>query len=268
MIDPDDEISIQRQCELLGIPRYSYYYKPIPESQENLQLMQEIDKQYLETPFYGSRLMVAHLRKIGLTVNRKRISRLMRRMGLEAIYPKPKRTLWQKRYGKFPYLLKELEVTAQNQVWGADITYIPVNSGYLYLVAIIDLFSRYIVSWELSNSLESRFCIEALGKAFMHGLPKILNSDQGVQFTSCDYIEFVRGKGIEISMSGKGRCWDNILMERFWRSLKYEEVYSNEYCGSKDAYEGISSYIDLYNYKRPHSALNYQTPATVYRMGG
>jgi putative transposase len=257
-------VSIIRQCDLLSVPRSSYYYKPIPETAFNLLLMEEIDKQYLETPFYGRRLMTVCLERLGYKINHKRIQRLMKIMGLEAMYPKPRIKAWENRYGKFPYLLTNMEINAQNQVWATDITYIPVNNGYLYLVAFVDLFSRFVLSWRLSNSLESAFCVEALEMAFEHGKPRILNSDQGVQFCSHNYVELVKSRDIEISMSGKGRCWDNIFVERFWRSLKYEEVYLNRYECSEEASEGIGNYIELYNTKRPHSSLNYCTPLERY----
>jgi putative transposase len=228
--------------------------------------MRKIDEQYLETPSYGRRTMAAHLKRIGYVVNHKRVSRLMSDMGIEAIYPKPKRAAWEQKYGKFPYLLRNVKIGTQNHVWGTDITYIPVGDGYLYLVAVIDLYSRYVLSWQLSNSLECGFCVEALERALEQGKPQILNSDQGVQFTSHDYVCLLKNEGIEISMSGKGRCWDNIFVERFWRSLKYEEVYLNQYCCSEEAYEGIGSYITLYNNKRPHSSLDYRTPSEVYRV--
>lgn len=266
MIDPSLDFSITEQCELLGVSRSSYYYNPIPESQQNLSLMHEIDKCYLTAPFYGSRMMTAHLHNLGYQVNRKRISRLMKLMGLEAIYPKPKREAWQKKYGKFPYLLKEVEINSCNYAWGTDITYIPMNEGFLYLVVVLDLYSRFILSWELSNSLETDFCLKAVQKALKHGKPRIQNSDQGVQFTSCEYVQLLQDKGIEISMSGKGRCWDNIFVERFWRSLKYEEVYLKEYQNTEEAYENIANYIELFNNERPHSSLNYRTPAEVYRV--
>jgi putative transposase len=226
--------------------------------------MKEIDKQYLESPSYGSRQMTAHLKRLGYNVNRKRVSRLMKIMGIEAMYPKPKIKTWEQRYGKFPYLLKELNISPQNHVWATDITYVPIIGGYLYLVAFLDLYSRFVLSWQLSNSLETDFCINALEKAFAHGYPKILNSDQGVQFTSYDYVDLVKSKGIEISMSGKGRCWDNIFVERFWRSLKYEEVYLKQYSCTEEAYEEIGNYIEHYNNKRPHSSLDYCTPKEIY----
>lgn len=264
-VDPSrQDLSISKQCELLGIPRASFYYDPAPESECNLQLMRLIDEQYMSKPFYGSRSMTAHFRNQGLDVNRKRITRLMRQMGIEAIYPKPKREAWKRQYGKFPYLLKGMDISPQNLAWGTDITYIPVSGGYLYLVAVMDLYSRYILSWELSNSLESDFCVRAMESALKFGVPKIANSDQGVQYTSRGYIELLQSAGIQISMSGKGRCWDNIFVERFWRSLKYEEVYINQYSDANDALEGIGSYISIYNTERVHASLSYRTPKDVY----
>lgn len=208
--------------------------------------------------------MAAALNRIGFLTNRKRVSRLMKVMGIAAIYPKPKIRTTQPGPTKFPYLLTHLKVIAPNHVWGTDITYIPVNGGYLYLVAFLDLHSRFILSWELSDSLETEFCLLALKKAFEYGSPEIINSDQGVQFTSHAYLELIQAKGIRVSMSGKGKCWDNIFVERFWRSLKHEEVYLKQYDNEQDAYEGISHYIKAYNEKRPHSALNYRTPKEIY----
>jgi putative transposase len=265
MLDPSyTTLSIRKQCGVLGVARSSYYYTPVSETEENLHLMLEIDKQYLETPSYGRRMMTAHLKNMGYRVNSKRVARLMRIMGIQALYPKPKRRGHLQRQEKFPYLLKNLEISCSNQVWGTDITYIPVGSGYLYLVAILDLYSRFILSWEISDSLESGFCLKALQRGLEYGTPKILHSDRGVQFTSDAYVDLVQSKGIQVSMSGKGRCFDNIFVERFWRSLKYEEVYLHQYETVKDAYEGIRAYIEAYNYKRPHSALKYQYPGKLY----
>ena len=259
------KLSITSQCDLLGVPRSSYYYKPIPETEYNLMLMREIDMLYLENPFYGSRRMTVKLRKKGLDVNRKRIFRLMKKMGIKALYPKPKIQTTIPGSIKFPYLLGDIKINAVNQVWGTDITYIPVDSGFLYLVAFLDLHSRYILSWRISNSLESSFCIEAL-EAALHtqGVPEIINSDQGIQYTSHAYINLLKSKGIRISMSGKGKCWDNIFIERFWRSLKYEEVYLKQYENQLDAIKNIDNYINNYNKQRPHSALSNKTPQQVY----
>lgn len=257
-------LSITRQCDLFSVPRSTFYYKPIQENEYNLLLMRELDKIYLDYPFFGSRLMTASLVRKGFQINRKRVSRLMRIMNIQAMYPRPKIKTSQPGYTKFPYLLTNLEINSQNQVWATDITYIPVNGGYLYLVAFLDLYSRFILSWSLSNSLESQFCIDALEMALKIGLPDIVNSDQGVQYTSHAYINLVQSKGARISMSGKGRCWDNIFVERFWRSLKYEEVFLKQYNNSNDAYENIGNYIENYNKQRPHSSLNYRTPIEVY----
>ena len=254
-----------RQCELLGLARSSYYYAPRPESELNLRLMRMIDQQYLITPFYGSRMMTQELKKRGEIVNRKRLQRLMKLMSLEAQYPKPKTSLSNKKHFKYPYLLKGMDIIAPNQVWGTDITYIPMENGFLYLVAILDLFSRYVVAWDLSDSLESDFCINAVKKALEGGnKPKIFNSDQGCQFTSKVYTDILKENGIAISMSGVGRCWDNIFVERLWRSYKYEEVYLKNYSSGMDVFEGAKWYFNFYNQKRLHSSLGYKTPEVVY----
>jgi putative transposase len=258
------QLSISRQCELLGVPRSTYYYEPIPENDYNLQLMKEIDKLYLEHPAYGSRLMTASLQNKGFEVNRKRIKRLMHVMGIEAIYPRPKIKTTIPGNIKFPYLLTDVEICRSNQVWGTDITYIPMKQGFLYLVAYIDLYSRYVLSWKLSNSLESSFCLEALEMAFQHGIPEIINSDQGVQYTSHAYLDLAKSKGSKVSMSGKGRCWDNIFVERLWRTFKYEEVYLNEYENFRVAYSSFFRYFFDYNTTRPHSSLKYKTPHEIY----
>lgn len=208
--------------------------------------------------------MTAHLKREGFNVNRKRVSRLMETMNLRAMYPKPKPRTTMPGYEKFPYLLSDLKITSKNKVWATDITYIPLNGGFLYLVAFLDLYSRFVLSWGLSNSLESTFCLDAFELALNYGTPEIVNSDQGVQYTSHAYIDLIRRAGAKVSMSGKGRCWDNIFVERFWRSLKYEEVYLNQYENHKLAYDSISNYIELFNNRRPHSALNYQTPLEVF----
>lgn len=263
MVSSSDDLSVKKQCELLSIPRSTYYYQPIPESNYNLLLMKEIDLQYLKKPYYGRRLMTGHLRKQGFEVGEKRVSRLMKTMGLEAIYPKKKKMQWSVKYATFPYLLKGLCIPCQNFAWGTDITYIPLRGGYIYLVAVLDLFSRYVVSWKLSNSLESEFCLEAVTEAFSIVKPNIINSDQGSQYTSRAYVELVQNNGVNISMSGKGRCWDNILVERFWRSLKYEEVHISDYQSIRDAEECLGEYIHIFNNERPHSKLGYNTPAEV-----
>lgn len=260
----DENLSVVKQCELLGLSRSTYYYEPIPESPLNLKLMKMIDQQYLITPFYGSRSMRMFLKKNGESVNRKRIQRLMRTMGLEAMYPKPKTSIGNKEDYKFPYLLKDLIICRPNQVWGTDITYIPLNEGFLYLSAIIDLYSRYVLAWELSDNLEVEFCIRALEKALRKGKPEIFNSDQGAQYTSKSHTELLKDNGIRISMSGRGRCWDNIFVERLWRSLKYEEVYLKNYVVGTDVDNGMGWYFNFYNGERLHSSLDYRTPEEVY----
>jgi len=240
------------------------YYEAAPETPLNLSVMRSIDEQYLKTPFYGSRRMCVWLNGLGYGVNRKRVQRLMQTMGIEAIYPKPKTSSPDKQHEKYAYLLKELAIVRPAQVWATDITYIPMRRGFLYLVAIIDWFSRYVLSWELSNSLDISFCIQALEKALLRGKPEIFNSDQGSQFTSPDFTDHLKRAGIQISMDGKGRALDNIMVERLWRSVKYEEVYIKDYTEVSDAHHGLDSYFHFYNNERPHQSLNYQTPQQVH----
>lgn len=223
-----------------------------------------IDKIYMKYPFYGSRRLLYELNKNGFTVNRKRVQRLMRLMNIEAIYPKPNISKLSLENKIYPYLLRNLEIYYPNQVWGIDITYIALNNGFIYLTALIDLFSRYIVSWSLSNSLDNTFCIETLQNALLIGKPTIHNSDQGSQFTSNNYIEILKKNNIEISMDGKRRAIDNIFIERFWRTIKYENVFINNYESVLEAYEGLKNYINFYNYKRPHQSLNYKRPFEIY----
>lgn len=227
--------------------------------------MRIIDEVYLIAPGYGSRKMTEELKNNGEIVNRKKVQRLMRLMGLEAKYPKPRTTFSNKEHYKYPYLLKNLIITKPNQVWGTDITYIPMERQFVYLVAIIDLYSRYVLSWEISENLESDFCINALSKALKnYAAPEIINSDQGVQFTSIAYTELVKSHGISISMCGRGRCWDNIFVERLWRSLKQEEVYQKCYETKAEAMNDINNYFHFYNNRRLHQSLKYKTPAFIY----
>jgi putative transposase len=243
------------------------YYQPVPASQENLELMKLIDQQYLERPFYGSRRMTVWLRNQGYGVNRKRVRRLMEIMGLRAIYRRPRTSQPAPGHQVYPYLLRGVAITRPNQVWTADITYIPMARGFLYLVAIMDGYSRYVLSWRLSNTLEVDFCIEALEEALRNGQPEIFNTDQGAQFTSQAFTSLLEQHGIKVSMDGKGRYTDNLFIERLWRSLKYEEVYLKAYAGGKEARAGIAGYFDFYNMERPHQALGYQTPAEVFING-
>jgi len=265
MIDRQAELSIVRQCALLNITRSSFYYEPRPLSDETLALMKAIDQLHLERPYLGSRAMVDRLKDKGFHVNRKRVQRLMRLMGIEAIYPKPRTSLGNKAHTIYPYLLNDLKLEKPNQVWVTDITYIPMRRGFCYLVAIMDLFSRKVLSWRLSNTLDKRFCIEALDEALdRYPSPEIFNSDQGAQFTSSDFTTILKRHDIQISMDGKGRWIDNVFIERFWRSLKYEEVYLRAYNDIPDAKHFISIYIDDYNQCRRHSSLDRQTPDSVY----
>lgn len=247
----------------MGISRSSIYYQPVIDPYD-LLLMQRIDEQYTRAPFYGSRKMTAFLRRGGHRVNRKRVQGLMRQMGLEAIYPRPRLSQAHPEHEIYPYLLRDVSLHRVNQVWAADITYIRLCRGFLYLVAVMDWVSRYVVSWELSTSLEVDFCLLALERAFQIGCPEIFNTDQGSQFTSKIFIQKLKEQQIQISMDGRGRVFDNIFTERLWRSLKYEDVYLKDYRTVPDAKEGIGQYFTLYNQERLHQSLNYRTPAEVY----
>jgi putative transposase len=264
-IEPDHaELSIVAQCELLGLARSSYYYEPVPESADNLRLMRLIDKQYLETPFYGSRRMAEHLKRDGHEVNRKRMQRLMRLMGLEGLFPGRKTSMPAPGHKVYPYLLRSLTIDRPNQVWCSDITYVPLRRGFLYLVAVMDWFSRHVLAWRLSNTLEARFCVEAAEAALAHARPEIFNTDQGAQFTSAAFTSLLVQHQVAISMDGRGRVTDNIFIERLWRSLKYEDIYLKDYVTGADVWDGLTSWFDLYTHRRPHQALGYQTPFEVY----
>lgn len=265
LVEPENlELSIGRQCELLGLARSSYYYRPSCEADDDLVLKRQIDEQYLRTPYYGSRRMTALLQLAGYEVNRKRIQRLMREMGLEALYPKPRTTVGVAKHRKYPYLLRDLEIGRPNQVWSTDITYIPMKRGFLYLVAVLDWHSRYVLSWAVSNSLEMSFCLEALEKALVKGTPEIFNTDQGCQFTSPEFTGRLEQAGIRVSMDGRGRALDNVFVERLWRSVKYEEVYLKDYQTATEAIRELGRYFDFYNRERLHQSLDYRTPATVH----
>ena len=267
MIDPEQpELSVRRQCELLRVSRSGLYYEPEPTSPDELALMRRIDELHLKYPFYGSRKLSDVLRKEGREANRKRIQRLMRLMGLEAMVPKPNTSEPHPDHVKYPYLLRGLAISRVNQVWATDITYIPMKAGFVYLVAIMDWYSRRVLSWRLSNTLDTSFCVDALEEAFERfGQPEIFNTDQGSQFTSDDFTTPLRDRGIAISMDGKGRCLDNVFVERLWRSVKYEEVYLHAYADVAEARAGIGRYLAFYNDERAHQALGYQTPAAFYR---
>jgi len=292
------DISIRRQCELLGLNRSSYYYQPhcaesipdivavhfpdpVTDTAENLRYMVLIDQQYMKTPFYGSRRMATTLKQMGYCVNRKRIQRLMRQMGIQAIYPKPLQRLMrqmgiqaiypkprlslnEKEHRIYPYLLRDICVDRVDHVWCADITYIALRQGFMYLVAILDWYSRYVLSWQLSNTLDTAFCLEALDEALRISVPEIFNTDQGSQFTSVAFTGRLKEADVKISMDGRGRVFDNIFIERLWRSLKYEDIYIRDYQTVLELSAGLDRYFRFYNHQRPHQALEDKTPAMVY----
>lgn len=273
MVDPSNpNLSIQQQCLLLGLARSSFYYKPVGESEHNLKIMRTIDEIYLEYPFYGVKRMAAELRRRGYPVNVKRVRRLMRLMGIEALYPHPMTTVAAPENKKYPYLLRGLAIDHPNQVWEMDITYIPMRHGFMYLAAIIDVYSRRIMGWGLSNTMEAEWCAEIAEEAFLrHGRPEIFNTDQGSQFTSEVFIRTLVGEGadnprIRVSMDGRGRATDDIYIERFWRSIKYENIYLNAYEDGLELWRGIDGYIRFYNTKRPHQSLDYKTPENIYKQ--
>ncbi len=268
MVEPDHQrISVRRQCELLGLNRSSVYYAPRPERVEDALLMRLIDEQYTKTPFYGYRRMTIYLQNLGHRVNHKRVKRLMRKLGLEAIYPKPNLSKPNKEHLRFPYLLKDRLIEKPNEVWATDITYIRLHSGFIYLLAIMDWHSRFVIEMEVSNSMEASTFIETLKRALEKGQPEIFNSDQGSQFTAIEWLKVLQEHQIAISMDGRGRCFDNIFVERLWRTVKQEEVYLNEYRDVWEAETSLRNYFDFYNFERPHQSLKYQTPFEVYKNG-
>ena len=261
----DSALSVAAQCRLLKVARSTLYYQPAPVDPDDLALMRRMDELYTASPFYGSRRMVAVLRRDGWTVNRKRVRRLMRVMGLEAIYQKPNTSKAHPEHKVYPYLLRDLVIERPNQVWCADITYIPMAKGFVYLVAVMDWFSRRVLAWRVSITMEADFCVEALQDALArYGKPEIFNTDQGVQFTSADFVAVLESRGIRISMDGKGRFLDNIFIERLWRSLKYEEVFIKAYGSVMEARRGIGGWLSFYDEERPHQALGYRTPRGVF----
>jgi putative transposase len=265
MIDfKNEKIPVQRQCKLIDLPRSSLYYESIRDGSFDAELMRVIDEEYTETPFYGVPRMTFRLRQRGYDVGKKRVRRLLRAMGLMAVYPKKRLSSPSPNHKKYPYLLRGVTIERPNQIWSVDITYLRLRKGFAYLVVIMDWHSRYVLAWELSLSLESDFCVEALRRALLCGRPEIFNSDQGTQFTSDDFTGILLGAGIRISMDGRGRVYDNIFVERLWRSVKYEEVYLKDYEGVTEARESLGKYFEFYNDKRPHQALDYRTPREVY----
>jgi putative transposase len=259
------KISLRRQCSLVGLSRATYYWQPAGESQQNLKLMKMIDQEYTRAPFYGSRKITVRLNQQLLEkVNRKRVVRLMRKMGLQAIYPHKKTSIPDHQHKKYPYLLRNLSITHPNQVWATDITYIPMRQGFMYLTAIMDWYSRFVITWQLSNTLDGLFCLEALKLALQQGTPKIFNTDQGAQFTAQAFTSELEAAGVLVSMDGRGRAYDNIFVERLWRTIKYEDIYIKDYASVIELQNGLEDYLWLYNYERPHQGLGYQTPAEVY----
>jgi putative transposase len=265
MIGPSEPLSISSQCRLLDISRSSFYYKPKPMKKEDLELMRLIDEQFLKTPTWGSRSMRNHLRRLGYKINRKRVQRLMRIMGLEPIYPKPRTSRPHPDHKVYPYLLRDLTINRPNQVWTSDITYIPMRRGFMYLVAVMDWYSRKILSFRMSNTLDSEFCIEALEEALLrYGKPEIFNTDQGSQFTSRGFVGVLESHGIQVSMDGRGRAQDNIFIERLWWTLKYHYIYLHAFDSGSELRQGLRQWVDFYNQERPHQALDNLTPDEVY----
>jgi putative transposase len=267
MVERPGPLSLRRQCQLLGLNRAALYYQAAAVDAYELELMALLDRQYLRTPFYGTRRMTAWLQTQGHAVNRKRVQRLMQRMGLAAIYQRPRTSRPASAHRIYPYLLRGLRIERVHQVWAADITYIPMARGFLYLVAVMDWVSRYVLAWRLSNLLDADFCIEALEEALRQGRPEIFNTDQGSQFTGDGFTGVLRGHGVAISMDGRGRFADNIFVERLWRSLKYEEVYLRAYENVAQARHGIAAYFEFYNHQRLHQALGYRTPHQLLLEG-
>ena len=270
MISPcRPQLSIVRQCKLLRVGRSGVYYRPVPANDNSLMLMRQIDEQFLETPYYGTRQMTRHLQRQGHVIGRKRVRRLMRKMGLAAIYQKPRTTVPHPEHQVYPYLLRNLDICRPNQVWCADITYIPMRKGFLYLVGVMDWATRKVLSWRISNSMDVDFCLEALEEALIrYGTPEIFNTDQGGQFTCQRFTSVLKERGIQISMDGRGRWMDNVFIERLWRSIKYECVYLHAFETGTELRAGLAKWIRHYNTQRPHSALAGRTPDEVYHFVG
>lgn len=266
MINPNHQnISISDQCKLLAINRSGYYYTPMQESEEDLGILRLLDEQYLHTPFYGIRRLTKWLQKKGYKINRKRVKRLMGVMGWQTIYRKPNTSWKNKAHPVYPYLLKNRSIERINQAWAIDITYVPMRRGFMYLCAIIDLHTRYIVNWSISNTMSAKWCAELVEEAIkQNGTPELINSDQGSQFTSFEYIDLLKNSNIAISMDGKGRAIDNIFIERFWKSVKYECVYLNAFEDGVQLYQGLEKYFQFYNHERGHQSLKYETPAEKF----
>lgn len=260
----EEGLSLRTQLVLAGLSNQAWYHVPRPETPLNLELMRVIDQQYMQTPFYGVPRMHQHLLRQGYDINRKRVERLYREMGLQAIYPRPRTSIPMLGHRVFPYLLRGLEICRPNQVWAADITYVPMRAGFMYLVAILDWYSRYVLSWGLSNSLDTAFCVEALERALLIALPEMFNTDQGAQFTSDIFTAILLRDNVRVSMDGKGRYMDNIFVERLWRSVKHEHIYLHDYADGMELWKGLDWYFDLHNNHKPHEGLGYAIPAELY----
>ena len=259
------ELSIVKQCELLQVSRSGFYYEPVMETEENLAIMRWMDEQYLDTPFFGVERLLVLLIILGYKINRKRLRRLMKLQGWQTLYPKPRTTRIDPAAYKYPYLLKDVTIERKNQAWAIDITYVPMKKGFMYLCAVIDLYTRYVVSWGISNSMTAEWCTEIVREAIgLQGKPEMLNSDQGSQFTSEVYINMLKEHEIRISMDGKGRAIDNIFIERLWRTVKYENIYLHAYEDGLSLYKGLQKYFSFYNGERRHQSLNNETPETLY----
>lgn len=259
------KLSVVKQCEMLSLHRSRFYYEPVLESAENLAIMRCLDEQYFDTPFYGVLRLQVLLVGLGYAINVKKVRRLMKLVGWRTLYQQPRTTIADKASYKYPYLLKGLDITHKNQVWQIDITYLPMAKGFMYLYAIIDVYSRYIVAWGISNSMTAEWCASITKEAIdMHGKPQIINSDQGSQFTSAAHVDLLTNQEIQISMDGKGRAIDNIFIERFWRNIKYENIYLHAYENGVTLYKAVNKYMQFYNNKRPHQSLDYKTPTALY----
>jgi putative transposase len=268
MIEPKkSQLSITRQCELLEISRSAFYYKSLPENEEEIKIKRMIDEIFTKHPFKGSRTIVDDLKAAGIKIGRDKVRRMMREMGIEAVYPKKRLNTKNKEHKTFPYLLRNMEITEVDQVWASDISYIPLRHGNAYLTAVMDWHSRYVLSWELSMSMDSSFCVTALQSALESSTPLIFNTDQGSQYTSNKFTNVLKENGVWISMSGRGRAFDNIMIERLWRTVKYEEVYLTEYENYFEAYDALEQYFKFYNEERRHSSLGKRTPQEFYMRG-
>ncbi len=270
LVDESEELSVRDQCELLGLSRSGYYYEASPETAENLEIMRRLDELHMMYPVYGSRRLGVMLAREGTRVNRKRVMRLLQTMGIEAIYPKGQGSEPGEGHRIYPYLLKGMEIEGPDWVWCSDITYVPLQTGYMYLVAVMDWWSRHVLAWEISNTLDSDFCIRAWERALGAGrrVPDIANTDQGSQFTSDAYLEAVESVGVTVSMDGKGRWMDNRMIERLWRSVKYEDIYLRDYLDGLELGRGLTEWFREYNERRPHEALNYASPSDLYQDPG